>query len=403
MAEFLLVSSYYSKTKNGIDRDTTFASPLVLILSPSRHVSVNTHQSHTVSTIKQCKVKMAFLDGSLDVITHILSFCEPLELDDLVLVSRDFYRARTSPLLEQTKTGTIRFCHHHVNQVPVETFQRWNRVIFQGTRSRLVAVIDLISPPSLEWENHTPIELTDMRLDNVRELIIQPGSSLSPGNTRNAYSSCVADNDTISEGRATVTFLIKTVCPNLQVLNLGSFVSMVTDVRGLSITPQTTPLDHVCLQEFCCCTPTGDGASLPPSPLVGWLCVPRIAISRKNNNAGYRHQCTIGNIDSHRLALRRLHLGPVFFFAAGFVLPSICDGEDETISLFQEYPNLEHVTIKNARIYNMQRRQMQALPQNLLIHFVRHAPNLQLFRSDLTNDNIAMLKQERPEVTLVNY
>lgn len=41
--------------------------------------------------------------------------------------------------------------------------------------------------------------------------------------------------------------------------------------------------------------------------------------------------------------------------------------------------------------------------QNLLIEFVRDAPStLRSFRSDLTAENIAMLRLERPEIDFLN-
>jgi hypothetical protein len=42
------------------------------------------------------------------------------------------------------------------------------------------------------------------------------------------------------------------------------------------------------------------------------------------------------------------------------------------------------------------------LCQEVLIRFVRNAPNLRWFRSDLTPENVAMLKAERPDVTFVS-
>ncbi|CAB9506780.1 expressed unknown protein [Seminavis robusta] len=65
--------------------------------------------------------------------------------------------------------------------------------------------------------------------------------------------------------------------------------------------------------------------------------------------------------------------------------------------------NLERVSLKGCRHYDR-------LPKNAvdvvsepftqlgLIKFVRNAPNLRWFRSDLTADNVKMLQQERPEV-----
>jgi hypothetical protein len=38
------------------------------------------------------------------------------------------------------------------------------------------------------------------------------------------------------------------------------------------------------------------------------------------------------------------------------------------------------------------------IPQSMLIRFVRNAPNLRWFRSDLTSENVVMLQRERPDV-----
>jgi hypothetical protein len=43
----------------------------------------------------------------------------------------------------------------------------------------------------------------------------------------------------------------------------------------------------------------------------------------------------------------------------------------------------------------------EPIPQEKLVRFVRRAPNLRWFRSDLTPENAAMLERERPDVTLV--
>ena len=63
---------------------------------------------------------------------------------------------------------------------------------------------------------------------------------------------------------------------------------------------------------------------------------------------------------------------------------------------------LERVSIKNAKhreyIYTA-----TILPQNALIKFVRKSPpSLRWFRSDLSSENMTMLRSERPEIELVN-
>jgi len=77
---------------------------------------------------------------------------------------------------------------------------------------------------------------------------------------------------------------------------------------------------------------------------------------------------------------------------------------------------LERVSIRNAKLYcfpdgvdvdnNHNRRRTfieHPMPQNALIKFVRMAPtSLKWFRSDLTQENMIMLRSERPDIELVN-
>ena len=60
--------------------------------------------------------------------------------------------------------------------------------------------------------------------------------------------------------------------------------------------------------------------------------------------------------------------------------------------------HLEHVSLKQAT-YCVYSEQPKALPQASLMKFVRQARNLRSFRSDLTPGNIALLKEERPDIT----
>jgi hypothetical protein len=71
--------------------------------------------------------------------------------------------------------------------------------------------------------------------------------------------------------------------------------------------------------------------------------------------------------------------------------------------LLREYTNLERVTLKHVTYLERYDRNSvddywKQLPQEALINFVRHTPKLRWFCSDLTQENIAILKKERPEV-----
>jgi len=82
--------------------------------------------------------------------------------------------------------------------------------------------------------------------------------------------------------------------------------------------------------------------------------------------------------------------------------------EHSDIFLFHELSSklLERVSIRNAKWDIVQWREgtnVPVIPQNALIKFVRNAPtSLRWFRSDLTEDNMNMLRSERPGIELVN-
>jgi hypothetical protein len=68
---------------------------------------------------------------------------------------------------------------------------------------------------------------------------------------------------------------------------------------------------------------------------------------------------------------------------------------------------LERLSIRNAKWRDHKWRDQETdrynavIPQNALIKFVRNAPSLRWFRSDLTPENINMLRLERPEIELL--
>jgi hypothetical protein len=68
---------------------------------------------------------------------------------------------------------------------------------------------------------------------------------------------------------------------------------------------------------------------------------------------------------------------------------------------------LERVSIKNAKYvtnrYATAPQEAEIIPQNALIKFVRNSPpSLRWFRSDLTQENMDMLRLERPDIELLN-
>lgn len=60
--------------------------------------------------------------------------------------------------------------------------------------------------------------------------------------------------------------------------------------------------------------------------------------------------------------------------------------------------NLQRVSIKNVSYKLFCQRTARNMPEEKLMHFVRATKNLKWFRSDLSPENVAILKEERPEI-----
>ena len=69
-------------------------------------------------------------------------------------------------------------------------------------------------------------------------------------------------------------------------------------------------------------------------------------------------------------------------------------------NLFSSCNTLERVSIKNS-VISYSQEPSERVSQEMLIKMVRNHPKLRWLKSDLTKENVAMLRQERPEITFV--
>ena len=88
------------------------------------------------------------------------------------------------------------------------------------------------------------------------------------------------------------------------------------------------------------------------------------------------------------------NLKEIYMDGAQFCGFSHGNEDDPGIFLFHECSSkVERISIRNAR----------NITQKMLIKFIREAPtSLRWFRSDLTPENMTMLRLERPEIVLLN-
>lgn len=85
-------------------------------------------------------------------------------------------------------------------------------------------------------------------------------------------------------------------------------------------------------------------------------------------------------------------------FLSGGMEQSLSD----SIYMFFACTRLERLSIKNATFRpSSQRGEVQPVSQEMIIKMVRFHPTLRWLRSDLSEENMAVLEQERPEITFV--
>lgn len=114
----------------------------------------------------------------------------------------------------------------------------------------------------------------------------------------------------------------------------------------------------------------------------------------------------LGAYEANRTPLTELHLDDCRFRmynAHAGHFSDMVEEEHRDWYMFFFYSRVERLSIKNATWHCMEQpTEHWPVPQEMLIKMVRRHPTLRWLRSDLTSDNIAMLKQERTEITFVS-
>jgi hypothetical protein len=325
---------------------------------------------------------MIFLNGNSDLVTRILEFVAESseELNTCAMISQVFRLSRDDSRFDQTRTGTI-ILKTSPENIPSEVWQRWDQQVFTGNRVRLVAILTQL-PSYFSYPPKSPPALT-----SVRELILHRHSSVKVLECEHG-------------GELAVRFF-KKILPNLDILDIGALAGNTSN-----------PL--------CLNTPDGVLHDL------------RISVFRCTAEVSYRgchfrllQPCLFPVDNSSTMnSLREIHIDPfgVYFHGTSPPIAAYCqeysqneqeewfrwfrrfsrDNNGVDWVLLQEYPNLERVTLKHADYYTFDDRSWKVLPQEVLMKFARHTPKLRWFCSDLTEENIASLKEERPEVEFCN-
>lgn len=99
--------------------------------------------------------------------------------------------------------------------------------------------------------------------------------------------------------------------------------------------------------------------------------------------------------------LKEIHMNDANFYASQYQIAAMEEDGDKVACLFYFVrETLERVSIQNAACHSYGQKS-KPVTQKALMKFVRSAPNLKWFQSDLTLDNIAILQVERPGIVFL--
>ena len=295
----------------------------------------------------------------------ILEHLAEEDLDRFALVSQHCLVMAQNDLRFR-RTGTIIF-KRPLEEIPKSFWVRLNKNVFCGNRTHLVLVFETLK--------NFPLGTPSVVLEHVRELEFQPGPSIQAHSRRNGYP----DVELVD-----VCIYFNKMVPALDRVDIGPLAEVVSIWQYLNGSHRLCVLG---VSKFCC--ELSRRRLIKPSMLQPKRCNRRLDILDKVKAEN----------------LKEFHVDPIYVY---FDCPiaAYCEEDrfeiqgDRQIKLYllQEFPNLERVTLGDAHYTEGPGLSFLPMPQAALLKFVRHMPKLKWFRSDLSRENIVMLKAERPEV-----
>jgi hypothetical protein len=283
---------------------------------------------------------------------EILRFLEAEDLNSFAMCSRRCREARSSPTLDQTRTGTI-IC------VPGSSIPRiynaisrggWNNELYSGNRTRL-RVVDF-DEFTCGFSRMLPPN-DDLFLPGITSLDLSCSHPNRFGRILHPRSYCLAR-----------------VLPNLRELDLSYMFAISSDPIGAFF--YNCPLTRLTWNSGNCNLFLDEYG-------------PRIADNLAEiymDGAEFEYHC------------------PNFYQQQHFEEEP--NNGRRSYYMFMRCKCLERVSIKNTRFVPFDREhEARPVSQGMIMKFVRHTPTLRWLRSDLTEENVVILQQERPDVTFV--
>jgi len=284
-----------------------------------------------------------FDDLNAECLVPVLSFLEMEQINDLAVMNQTFYKARGHPSLDQTRTATIACKTNDDMSVRdlIDTIKSkgWDLLFIEDSQYKCLKLVGL---EKLQ-EPKKPVRARSARvqLQSVTCLDVSAPPPVKGDGPRVTI-------DLVSIGH---------ILPNLREVQMN----------------------HVNTYS---CVVTAMCRDCPNLTSVKWNGCKEILLPPQGVHLTELHLdgCLIAAIDGS--SFRK-------------------DLFDKENYMWNNCPRLERLSIKNTS-WHLRFQPSQPITQAHLIKLVRYHPSLRWLRSDLTDENIAMLRTERPEVTLVN-
>jgi hypothetical protein len=322
-----------------------------------------------------------------DIVIRILEFATSEELNTYAGISATFRLASADDRLTRTVTVTL---DSHLEDYPVAYWIALDARI-TGNFQRLVVNVTRLTNLDLgqlfgRFYNRGTTLPDEIQLTNILEVVLQRDPSLQE------------PSDAFQHGEGLVTFF-KKLLPNLTSLDIGALSASIEELPNFWLNntvcaPFPTSIFRCSLEvfnpgvHFCLTQPSRDTSSLADRNILQEIHIDPLGVILVDGAPMIAYCRQYRSHSDHELS----------FEHADDAHPEV------DWVLLQEYPNLQRVTLKNAKYVEFDDRHVfwMTLPQEALIKFVRHALNLSWFCSDLTQENIAILQLERPDVEFCN-
>ena len=270
---------------------------------------------------------------------------------------RSYRDVRTNDSLDQTRTGTI-VCSETTTFASIHAAfveQQWS-LVFSGNRTRL-KIIGIESVPRYLFSNDLQRSSTDYILPNVSRLDVSVNS--------------------LSDNRS-----VKNIDNVLEVLHMVPNLKVI-DLSHLRVIRPTITLNDV----FKTCLNLRGivwKGSFEQMPLDGI----RFRLTSR--------PLTELNLDSSIL-------GTSLILAEDIFSTAHCVRQDTPNHyMFMRFPHLQRLSIKNCSWAYYGEDFSSVVSQEMIMKMVREHSSLRWLKSDLTKENIARMKRERPDITFVS-